>query len=109
MALPNPNPTTTPPVEEKTFPDLWLSNISIKAPSLAAGAITIDTIPYNEEEQELGSGQDMVAITTDELWLAVQEVPEVAQAMGAIFAAIDPLRTWVDARAVALAEELAED
>jgi hypothetical protein len=106
MALPHPNPPiTTAAVSAKEFNELWLPSITIKAPSLTAGRITIETIPYNEAEQELGSGQDMVAITTDELWLAVDEVPEVAQAMGAIFASIGPLRDWVAARALILAEE----
>ena len=106
MALQNQTPTTTPAIAEKTLPDLWLSNISIAAPSLTAGRITIETLPYNESAQELGSGQDMVTISTDELWLAVSEVPEVAQAMGAIFAAIDPLRDWVAAREALKAQEL---
>jgi hypothetical protein len=37
----------------------------------------------------------MVAIKTDDLWKAVNEVPEVAQAMGAIFNAVEPLRLWI--------------
>ena len=106
MALTHPNPPViTEAVEAKEFNELWLTNISIHAPSLTAGRITIESIPYNEAEQDLGSGKDMVAITTNELWLAVEEVPEIAQAMGAIFAAVGPLRDWVAAREALLAEE----
>ncbi len=41
----------------------------------------------------------MVAISTDQLWKAVSEVPEVAAAMQAILVAVVPLRTWIDAQA----------
>jgi hypothetical protein len=106
MALSHPNPPVkTKAIPAKEFNELWLPSITIKAPSITTGQITIETIPFNEDEQELGSGKDMVAIKTDELWLAVNEVPEVAAAMGAIFAAVGPLRTWVAARALILAEE----
>jgi hypothetical protein len=105
MALTNPTPLTTEAIAPKSFPNLWLSNVTIHAPSTTAGRICIESLPFNDETGEIGSGQDMVAITTSELWLAVAEVPEVAQAMGAIFAAIDPLRAWTEARAAALLEE----
>jgi hypothetical protein len=44
----------------------------------------------------------MVSIQTDDLWKAVNEVPEVAQAMGAIFNAVEALRAWKTQQAEAL-------
>jgi hypothetical protein len=96
MTLNNPNPVTTEPVASKDFPHLWLYNIRVHAPSVTTGSITIETLPYNSETQEIGSGSNMVAIQTDDLWNAVNEVPEAAQAMGAIFMAIEPLRAWIE-------------
>lgn len=98
MPLTNPTPVIIPPVEEKQFPHLWLSNIIIHAPAIDRGRVVIETLPYNGTTYEIGSGQDMVSIQTDDLWSAVQEVPEVAQAMGAIFLAIEPLRAWIAAK-----------
>lgn len=96
MALKNDTPIVIPAMSEKSFPDIWLYNISIMAPGLDSGRITIETLPYNSETQEIGNGSMMVPIHTDQLWDAVNEVPEVAQAMGAIFAAVGPLRDWVN-------------
>lgn len=98
MPLPNPNPVIIPPTPEQDFADLWLYNIIIHAPSIDSGLIRIETLPYNGDTQEIASGQYMVPITTDQLWKAVNEVPEVETAMNAIFAAIEPLRNWIDAQ-----------
>lgn len=97
------NNTTTLIVEAvpaKEFPHLWISSIHIGAPSVTKGRINIETLPYNSKTQELGLGKDMVSISTDDLWKAVNDVPEVATAMGAIFLAIEPLRTWVESEKV---------
>lgn len=101
MALPNTTTITKPAIAEKTFPHLWLSSVIVSAPSLTAGKVNIETLPFNGDTGEIGSGADMIAIKTDELWDAVGEVPEVAAAMGAILAAVGPLRDWVAAREVA--------
>jgi hypothetical protein len=98
MPLPNPNPVVIPPTPEQDFTDLWLYNIIIHAPSIDSGLIRIETLPYNGDTQEIAGGQYMVPITTDQLWNAVNEVPEVAAAMNAIFAAVEPLRKWIEER-----------
>lgn len=95
MPIPNPNPLVIPPTPEQDYPDLWLYNIGVHAPSTTTGRICIETLPYNSTTQEIGAGQYMVPIQTDQLWKAVAEVPEVAAAMSAIFAAIEPLREWI--------------
>jgi hypothetical protein len=96
MTLTNPNPVVIPPTPEQTFPHLWLSDIVISAHSTSEGMIYIKTLPYNQTNQTIGSHDHQVILQTHELWRAVNDVPEVAQAMGAIFQAIEPLRTWLN-------------
>ena len=96
--LTNPNPVTIEPTEAKEYPHLWLYNIIVHSPTPTSGRVCIETLPYNSDTKEIGSGENMVAIQTDDLWAAVDEVPEVAQAMLAIFNAIQPLRTWIDSK-----------
>jgi len=95
MPIDNPNPTIIPATEAKSFPHLWLYNVICHAPSVSSGRILIETLPYNAETSEIGSGQNMVAISTDKLWEAGSQVPEVASAMEAILNAVNPLRDWI--------------
>lgn len=95
MPLPNPNPVVIPATEAKSYPDLWLYNIAVHAPTIDSGMIHIQTLPCNVSEGSIANGEFMVPIQTDQLWAAVNEVPEVATAMDAIFAAVEPLRAWI--------------
>lgn len=98
MALSNPNPITIPSTSQQDFSDLWIYNINIHAPSVDSGRINIETLPYNAALQEIGPANYVENIHTDQLWAAVNEVPEVAVAMGAIFNAIGPLRMWIESK-----------
>lgn len=109
MALPNSNPIVIPSHEAKIFPHLWLYSVSIMAPDINYGKITIEQLPYNADTQEIGDGSMVMPISTDKLWEAVNEVPEVAMAMGAIFAALEPLKNWINKPVVVPVEEPVED
>ncbi len=98
MPLQNTETLVVPATEEKTYPHLWLYNTIIHAPSIYSGRILIETLPYNSNTKEIGSGANMVPIATDKLWQAIDEVPEVKAAMDAIFAAVEPLRAWITAQ-----------
>ena len=98
LTIPNPNPVVTEPVPVKEYPHLWLYNINIHVPSITTGRISVETLPYNSDTGEIGSGANMVTIQTSDLWDAVQEVPEVQAAMQSIFAALEPLRSWISAK-----------
>jgi hypothetical protein len=98
MPLENPNPIVVPQTPEKAFPHLWIYNIIIHAPSTTTGHITIETLPYNGDEQIIGEGRFVETIHTSDLWEAVNEVPEVAAAMQAIIDAVIPLKNWIDAQ-----------
>ena len=93
MILNNEQPIVIAATEEKQFPHLWLKNIHINSNSTSEGKINISIAPYNSSTKEIGSGV-IKSIRVNDLWKAVAEVPEVAVAMNAIFAAIEPLENW---------------
>ena len=85
-------------VKKKTFPDLWLKRIIIDAATTDSGFINILTSYFNAETGELDGdprGPEDEDIVTNELFAAIQEVPEVAQAYGAILTAVPALRIWI--------------
>lgn len=96
MPIINPNPVVIPPTPEVTYPHIWLYNVMIHAPSVNAGMISVEALPYNADTQALASGNYVQRMQTDQLWKAVAEVPEVEQAMQAILAAVVPLKNWID-------------
>ncbi len=93
MILNNEQPIIIAATEEKQFPHLWLKNIHINSNSTSEGTINISIAPYNSSTKEIGSGT-IRNVRVRDLWKAVAEVPEVATAMNAIFAAIEPLENW---------------
>jgi hypothetical protein len=93
MILNNEQPIIIPATEEKQFPHLWLKNIRIDSNSVDQGMIMISAAPYNSLTKEIGGGT-VKNIHVRDLWKAVQEVPEVAVAMNAILAAVEPLDAW---------------
>jgi hypothetical protein len=98
MTITNPTPIVIPPTPQQEFPHLWISDIVVHAPTVDNGFIHIETKPYNQDTKAIGDTAYRTIIRADDLWAAVNEVPEVAQAMFAIFQAVDPLRTWVNAK-----------
>jgi len=96
------SPTQRAKVTAKTFDDLWIKSVVIRTPDDGTGYVKLETRAYDYADSEFGP--DAESITTDQLWQATQEVPEVAAAFAAILAAVEPLRTWVDAQAEGDAE-----
>ena len=97
MPINNDTPVTVPAVSvpEKTYPHLWLTEVTFRAEANTTGELNIATLPYDGATGEIADeGSDL--ITTDNLWGAVQEVPEVAAAMQAIFDAVEPLKAWLN-------------
>jgi|TARA_R110000824_G_scaffold139295_1_gene304322 hypothetical protein len=97
MAIPRDEPYITPPEPEKTYDSIWLNNISIEM-TQTEGRVNIKCLPYDSTTQELNMGSEggIEYITTRDLWKAIDEVPEVKDAMDAITAAIVPLREWIN-------------
>ena len=90
-----------PAVEEKTYPHLWLTDIHIQAANTANGLVNIQAVPYDGNTGDVAKDVTPDVISSDNLWGAVQEVPEVALAMQAIFDAVEPLKAWIAANAPA--------
>ena len=98
MAINNDTPVTVPAVvavPEKTYPHLWLTDIHVQAKTNTQGTLSIEAVPYDGTTAEVAEGSVVDNIHTDNLWTAVQEVPEVAIAMQAIFNAVEPLKAWI--------------
>lgn len=91
-------PFVTPSVTEKTFEDQWIYNLSVMVPTTNSGRISIELLPYNSQTREICLGSGMEIVTTDNLWDAVQDVPEVQAAMSIILSAVPALRSWVHQR-----------
>jgi hypothetical protein len=113
MAISRSSSFTVPAVQEKSFDSVWVRNINIHCPQLnesgnIEGNINLELVPYDST-----SGSETLHVTVDNegveylnvpnrangrksFWEAVNEVPEVATAMNAIIAAVEPLKTWVE-------------
>lgn len=98
MAINNDEAVTVPAVvavPEKTYPHLWLTDIHVQAKTNTQGSLSIEAVPYNGDTGEVADNTVVDSIYTEDLWTAVQEVPEVAIAMQAIFNAVEPLKAWI--------------
>lgn len=96
MLLVNDNPVVVPAKEEEVYPHLWVNHVSVTTTAVGEGRVTICIVPYNAETQKINlDPQVSRVVSTDKLWQALNEVPEVRAAMNAILAAVQPLQTWV--------------
>ena len=98
MAIPNKKPLTIPASESQTFDAIWLTDIRILSPGLSQGSIRIKHQPFDSLTGGIGHKDHTRIIQTGELWLASSEVPEVAAAMQAVFAAVPALEAWLDSK-----------
>jgi len=93
-------PVVVDPVPQKEFDAMWITQIMIRTlgpTETEGGTALIEYIPMSSSTFEI-LNQPATSISTDKLMKAVAEVPEVAQAMGAILLAINPLKTWIAAQ-----------
>jgi hypothetical protein len=90
-------PVIAPPKEPKAYPIVWIRNLQINAhdPN-GEGQLYLEIFPMAEDRELLYSGT--IELKTVELYRAMNEVPELAQAFGAILAAVKPLKTWLESQ-----------
>jgi hypothetical protein len=90
-------PVIAPPKEPKAYPIVWIRNLQINAhdPN-GEGQLYLEIVPMAEDRELLYSGT--IEFKTVELYRAMNEVPELAQAFSAILSAVKPLKTWIDAQ-----------
>ena len=97
-------PIVAPPQPPKVYPIVWIRNLQIQAHDpTGEGKLYLEIIPMAEDRELLYSRT--IEIKTDTLYQAMQEVPELAQAFGAILAAVKPLKAWIDAQSSTPTEE----
>ena len=74
----------------KVFGSLWVSRISIDAPSPNSTATAhIELKPYNKQLSEVLDRREIIRI--DDLYAKAESMPEIAAAMEAILIAVDSI------------------
>jgi hypothetical protein len=91
-------PIVVPPVPGETYTEQWIYNLVVHSPAINSGRVQIQLLPFDPTVPKIGPGELLENIETDRLWDAVAEVPEVAAAMQAVLAAVEPLRAWIAAQ-----------
>lgn len=104
MQIPSETPFVSAPAAPKTYPDLWLYSLCVLAPSIDSGRIELETLPFDYSTKEI-SPEGKQTVRTDQLWSAIEEVPEVAQAFAAVAAAVPALKAWLAAKEAAAAQQ----
>jgi hypothetical protein len=95
MNIPADNPIIFPAAPEKTFPHLWIKRLTLESENVDSGKMEAEFAPYNSSTREIGPSAFNEFLSTDELWSAIQEVPEVAAAYAAILECVAPMRAWL--------------
>ena len=105
--IPRDEPFVVPARPEETFDSVWLRSINIFVPNTAEanpteGSVNIEMIPYDSENTKVlvsadNEGAEYINIPSrvngrKPFWQMIQEVPEAADAMDAIIAAIPAIR-----------------
>jgi hypothetical protein len=86
-------PVKREPVEEKTFDAMWLTSVVTITPTpFDVGKVVITWKPMASDGELL---DDERRIECESLMVAVQEVPALQQAFGAILASVVPLQDWI--------------
>jgi hypothetical protein len=89
-------PVVIPAKAEKTLPHTWISQMTIDAKNTSNGYLFIQLVPYDSDTDE-DPNRDLAKGMQLELWDVVNNVPEAATAMQAIFDAIPAIEAYYDA------------
>lgn len=103
MAIPLPEPVVVPSTSEKTFPDAWVRELNVTAQDATSGSATFVIYPFNAQTGEVHMERQAPEILSIPLWQGCAEIPEVAAAMAAVLAAVEPIRAWKAAKEAAAA------
>jgi hypothetical protein len=89
---------TIPPVAAKQFGQQWVYNLIVHAPTPTNGRVSVELLPYNSQTGEVGPAEFIQSFSTDKLWEAIEEVPEMAIAFNAVIAAVPAMKEWIAAK-----------
>jgi hypothetical protein len=88
-------PVNVPAAPAKTFSILWIRSLQITAPDPnGEGSLYLETLPMSTSK-ELFWGNGPSELRVNELYRAMQEVPELASAFAAILQAVGPVKAWI--------------
>ena len=109
--IPRDEPFVVPAKPEQTFDSVWLRSINIYVPNTAEeapteGSLNIEMLPYDGDSEKVlitadNEGVEYINVPSringrKPFWQMMAEVPEAAEAMDAIIAAIPAIREWAD-------------
>ncbi len=88
-----------PPAPAVQAQYMWISSILIRTPSpQQEGSVALEYFPMTADQEVIARDPDneslMKTLTTETLFSDIQQVPELAQAFGAILAAVKPLEAF---------------
>lgn len=88
MITPPNGPIVTPPVNSEVYPGLWIKSLQIDAPSPTKPInVTAQIVPFNPVSGSLAIGYGKL-ISIRDVENASIASPEIAEAMAAVFTAI---------------------
>lgn len=93
MPITKETPLVIPATEEKTLPHTWISSLTASAPNSFEGYLHLELTPFNADSGEDPDPKNAYHIHAD-LWEIVEEVPEAAAALEAIYAAIPAIESY---------------
>jgi hypothetical protein len=94
MALFLDQPVTTPAVPAREFPIAWIRSLQITAHDPGGeGQISLEILPMSVDKHLHFPGA--TTVSTDTLYAAMAEVPELRDAFIAILNAVKPLQAWI--------------
>ena len=95
MNIPSPTPLVFPATPEVVFSSLWIKRLLLESNAVDQGKMEAEFLPYNADTKQIAPENFVQKMTTDELWKAIDEVPEVAVAYAAILSSVPPMMAWL--------------
>jgi hypothetical protein len=98
MNIPSPNPLVFPATPEVVFSSLWIKRLLLESNAVDQGKMEAEFLPYNADTKQIAPDNFVQKMSTDDLWTAINEVPEVAAAYAAILDSVAPMMAWLASR-----------
>ena len=98
MNIPSPTPLVFPATPEVVFASLWIKRLLLESKTVDRGKMEAEFLPYNADTKQIAPENFLIKMSTDELWKAIEEVPEVAAAYAAILNSVPPMMAWLEQR-----------
>jgi hypothetical protein len=95
MNIPSPTPLVFPATPEVVFSSLWIKRLLLESNAVDQGKMEAEFLPYNADTQQIAPDSFVQKMSTDDLWTAINEVPEIAAAYAAILDSVAPMMAWL--------------